>query len=369
MEFEEPDILPLSEQAINPIIRDKIVGDYRGPALSEAFKLLLSQPNEEKRLHLISKSVYADFSAHVKADLDMIWAWPSTPVRWKPIWLSENIYIDEFGRVNEIRKDMGTTWYKAGTVKSLDDWKKFELDPYAPGRMGAFIETMKLARSHEMCVVGTLVCGALSNAYLTCGMSRTLQSFYRNPEFVCKVMEDFSMFLIEMAKQMIDLGADVFCIGDDLADNKGPLISPTMLRKFVFPLLKRINDQVKKRGKLIFLHSDGNLYPILDDIVNAGYDGMHAIEPQAGMDIGVVKERYGDKLFLMGNVDCSHTLCLGSVPEVERETREVIRKASAGGGHILSSSNSIHNAVKVENFLAMVRTARTYGRYGRHQRH
>ncbi len=85
------------------------------------------------------------------------------------------------------------------------------------------------------------------------------------------------------------------------------------------------------------------------------------------MDIRVVKERYGDKLFLIGNVDCSYTLSLGSVLEVEKETTEVIRKASPGGGHILSSSNSIHNAVKVENFLAMIKTARKYGRYGSRQ--
>jgi uroporphyrinogen-III decarboxylase len=369
MEFEEPDVVPLTEQAINSSVRDEILGIHVGPAISEAFRSLLNQSNKEKRLHLIAKNVYADFSVHVKADLDMIWAWPSTPENWEPVWLGENTYLDEFGRIHEIRRDMKTTWYKAGAVKNLDDWEKIELDPYSPGRMDAVTETLKLARARGMCVVGTLVCGVLSNAYLTCGMSRTLQSFYKNPDFISTVMDDFSEFLIEIAKRMIDLGVDVLCIGDDLADTNGPLISPAILRKFVFPLLKRINEQIKKRGKIVFLHSDGNLYPILDDIINAGYDGIHAIEPQAGMDIQLVKERYGDKLFLIGNVDCSHTLSLGSVLEVKRETKEVIRKASPGGGHILSSSNSIHNAVKVENFLAMIKTAKKYGRYGRGQSH
>jgi len=341
MEFEEPDVLPISEQSIDPLVRIEILSKRKGAD--------------------------ALVTAHVKADLDAIWVGTGPPVHYKPpTWLSDRAYVDQLGRVNEIRQDIDTTWYKAGTVKSLDDWEKMrcDLDPHAPGVLDAFAETVKLASPYEMCIIGTLACGALTNAYLTCGMSTALQSFYRNPELVHKIAEDFAMSFIDVIGQMVDLGADVFCIGDDLADCNGPLVSPTMLRKYIFPLLRRVNVEVKRHGKLIFLHSDGNLYPILDDIVDAGYDGIQAIEPQAGMDIGIVKERYGDKLFLMGNVDVSHTLCFGSISDVERETREVIRKASPGGGHVLSSSNSMHNAVRVENFLAMVRTGRKYGKYG-----
>lgn len=81
------------------------------------------------------------------------------------------------------------------------------------------------------------------------------------------------------------------------------------------------------------------------------------------MDVGSIKKKYGDKLCLLGNVDCSHTLCSSTLPEVSRETRDVIRKASISGGHILCSSNSLHSAVNLENFLTMVAAGRKFGRY------
>jgi uroporphyrinogen decarboxylase len=81
------------------------------------------------------------------------------------------------------------------------------------------------------------------------------------------------------------------------------------------------------------------------------------------MDIGSIKKKYGHNLCLLGNVDCSRTLCSATLPEVSGETRDVIKKASPLGGHILCSSNSLHSAVNLENFLTMVATGRKFGRY------
>jgi uroporphyrinogen decarboxylase len=83
----------------------------------------------------------------------------------------------------------------------------------------------------------------------------------------------------------------------------------------------------------------------------------------AGMDIGEVKERYGHRIAVVGNVDCSILLPLGTEAEVIEAVKETIAKASVGGGHILSSSNSIHPAVKPENYGAMVTAAREHGKY------
>ena len=63
------------------------------------------------------------------------------------------------------------------------------------------------------------------------------------------------------------------------------------------------------------------------------------------------------------NVNCAHTLTFATEKEVVEETKEVIRKAAPDGGFILSSSNSIHSAVKPGNYLAMWNTLRMYGQY------
>jgi uroporphyrinogen decarboxylase len=111
-------------------------------------------------------------------------------------------------------------------------------------------------------------------------------------------------------------------------------------------------------------HSDGNLYPILEDLVNLGIDGLHPIEPKV-MDLAYVKKRYGDKIFLRGNVDCAYVLPFGSEEDVRRDVRRCIDAAARGGGFILADSNSLHSNVKTENILVMIDEARKYGGYPR----
>lgn len=110
-------------------------------------------------------------------------------------------------------------------------------------------------------------------------------------------------------------------------------------------------------------HCDGNLYPILDLLVEQGIDCLNPIEPAAGMDIGKVKKLIGQKIALWGNIDCSHLLTFGTTEDVKKATIECIKAASPGGGHIISSSNTIHDSIPAENFIAMVQTARKYGKY------
>ena len=114
---------------------------------------------------------------------------------------------------------------------------------------------------------------------------------------------------------------------------------------------------------MVIKHTDGNILPILDMIVDSGIDALDPIDPISGLDIGDMKRRLGHKVALKGNVDCAHTLTNGTEKQVVEETISVIRKAAEGGGLIVSSSNSIHSGVKPGNYLAMWNAIRTYGRY------
>jgi uroporphyrinogen decarboxylase len=117
-------------------------------------------------------------------------------------------------------------------------------------------------------------------------------------------------------------------------------------------------------GLFFIKHTDGNITRIEQELlVESGIDAYQAIEPVAGMDIGYLKQRYGSHLTLMGNVDCGRLLGEGTTEEVAAQTRRVIQAAAPGGGFVLTSSNSIHRGVKVENYLTMLETARKYGVY------
>ena len=98
-------------------------------------------------------------------------------------------------------------------------------------------------------------------------------------------------------------------------------------------------------------------------IVDSGIDCLDPIDPIAGMDLRQIKSDYGSRVCLKGNVDCSTTLTFKSEQETQEETKRCLEIAMPGGGYILSSSNSIHSAVKPENYLAMLNTLKKYGKY------
>ena len=81
------------------------------------------------------------------------------------------------------------------------------------------------------------------------------------------------------------------------------------------------------------------------------------------MDLGEVKAKYGQRIALKGNVDCADLMTFGTPEEVIEETKVALRQGMPDGGFILSSSNSIHSSVKPENYAALVRTCREFGKY------
>ncbi len=184
-----------------------------------------------------------------------------------------------------------------------------------------------------------------------------------NPDLVRELIEVTMSHDLRATQRVIQAGVDVVIFGDDYADKNSPLMSPRHFKEFILPGLKRCVDAAHAAGPYVIKHTDGNIMPILDMIVETGIHGLNPIEPPAGMDIGLIKQRYGKRIALIGNIDCSELLCQAPVEEVRRVTRETIRVAMPGGGYCLSSSNSIHSSVKPENFMAMIETWREYRDY------
>ena len=166
----------------------------------------------------------------------------------------------------------------------------------------------------------------------------------------------------EAAKIAVEAGAHGIVIADDLAYNSGTMIAPEMLRSMIFPYLKWEVQQIKELGVPVFLHTDGNINAIMQDIIEMGFDGTQALQPSAGVDIAQIKQDYGDRLCLMGNVDID-LLGRGTPQQIEQAVKELIEVAAPGGGFILSSSNELGTETSVENALAMYRAGERYGVY------
>jgi uroporphyrinogen decarboxylase len=199
-------------------------------------------------------------------------------------------------------------------------------------------------------------------SWYLCGLDRLLLSYLEAPELALRLAEMVTAYYERLLPLAVAQGAQVVVLTDDYAQKAGCLMSPDHFRRFILPGFGRVVAAVKAAGAYCVKHSDGNIGAIADLLVESGIDALGPLEPAAGMDLAQVKQRYGDRIGVLGNVDVD-LLCRGSPQEVERATAELIRSVSPGGGHILSSGNTLTSAVRPENYRAMLATARRLGGY------
>ena len=157
------------------------------------------------------------------------------------------------------------------------------------------------------------------------------------------------------------------CVGsvwmpDDLCYNSGPVVSPRVYRKYVYPWYVKIVDRCHGAAIPVGLHSDGDLGRLLPDLIACGFDAIHPFEPPMN-DIVAVKRQWGDRIAVAGGIDLKSTLCNGRPEDVKAEVREMAAALAPGGGWLLGSSNSIPDFVPVENYGALLAAGLKYGRY------
>jgi len=152
---------------------------------------------------------------------------------------------------------------------------------------------------------------------------------------------------LELARRAAGCGAGGVLIADDIAYQRGLIISPAALRSQFLPALERQARGIKGLGLPVFFHSDGNLDAALDDIARAGFDGLQCLEPAAGMDIGEIKKRYGS-LCLWGNLDPGVLMTPRGAGEI-RESLRPILEAAAAGGVIFGTSSGLVGGMIPEN--------------------
>jgi len=157
-------------------------------------------------------------------------------------------------------------------------------------------------------------------------------------------------------------GLDGFALCSDYCFNKGPFISPQMFSEFVAPYLAQLIQGYRELGFYVIKHTDGNIMPILDQLVEANPHALHSLDPQAGVDIGEIKRRCGDRVCLIGNVNCG-LLDAGSEPDVIASARYALQRGMPGGGYIFSTSNCIYTGMPLAKYELMLDVWRKEGNY------
>lgn len=143
---------------------------------------------------------------------------------------------------------------------------------------------------------------------------------------------------------------------DDWGFNSQTMLSPEMMRKYVFPWHKKIVDTVHAAGKPALLHSCGQLDAVMDDIIDVmQYDGKHSYEDKI-MPVEEAYEKWRGRIAILGGIDLDF-VCRRSPAEVHARAKAMLHRADARGAYALGTGNSVPRYVPQENYLAMVSAA------------
>jgi uroporphyrinogen decarboxylase len=276
--------------------------------------------------------------------------------------IDEDTFVDEFHITRHLT---GGDKYPVAIkhpIKGLESFRAYEPPPVDSPIRWKKIEAAVKRFGREKAVVVNLH-DIFSFPRDLLGLDNFLISFITEPELVKNIVGFSVDYNIELAKYVKARGVEIIGIGDDLADNKGPFVSPKMFKEFLSREFKRVVQGYKKLGFYVIKHSDGNLNPVLDMIVDAGIDCIDPIDPLGNMDMRHIREAYGGRVARKGNVDCVKLLVEGTKKQVEEAVKQCIRDGSPGGGHIISSSNSLHSGIDPELYRVMLDTVARYGEY------
>lgn len=154
---------------------------------------------------------------------------------------------------------------------------------------------------------------------------------------------------------------------DDLGTQRAPLISPALYEELIQPCHARLSALIKKKtdGRAkVFLHSDGSIFDLLPQVIQAGIEVLNPLQPQAAkMEAERLKASFGRQLVFHGGLDQQRTIPFGSPEEAEANVRQVLRALAPGGGYIFSPCHNLQPDVPTENIMAIYRTATQFGVY------
>jgi len=267
-----------------------------------------------------------------------------------PPWIAEMGVIPETGR----------TFVKKGLLTSNDSLKLFDEylpDPDHPARyeqVSKWIDQYK----GDYAVFARIRLGSASMLE-SMGIVEFAYNIYDNPDLIKEVHRRFSEWSARVVEHLNKMDFDFYWVNDDHADTRSTWMSREQYQEFFLPYQKIVADAIRKPW---VFHSDGNLLPILEDLLTLGMAGIHPIQPSA-MDIKKIKATYGNRVCILGNIDLDYTLTLGSPEEVDKEVKERIATAGVNGGYIVTSANSLTDYCKTENVWAMARAVKKYGKY------
>jgi len=333
LEGRIPDRVPLFELFIDPKVIDSIC-----PGMS-----------------------YEDFADFADLDVVTCLTMVESPSTMNWVDRARGIWRDHWGGLQGCTGEVLSVPLDPPRISSVEDLAGYvPPDPLANEAVQKARELVaRFKHRKAICVVGEDVFAV--SQYLRAGLANLMEDYILQPELARRLARIGVEYHVELYRRLIAEGVEIIALGDDYAGKTGPYMSPHHFAEFILPGLTTVVREIKARGAYCIKHTDGNIWPLFDQLLSTGLDMLGPLEP-AYMSLDEVRRRSGMRVGVVGNVDVD-LLSRGTEAEVIEATRELLRRVSTLGGHFLGSGNSICSSVNPRNYQAMIEAARRYGRY------
>ncbi|MHB0856269.1 MAG: uroporphyrinogen decarboxylase family protein [Anaerolineae bacterium] len=362
LHHEEPDHVPTGENAVDYELVEQILGH---PTLYNARWRELEALWDGRR-----DEIAADYAtAHVELVRALEWDYvrvPVVPARGayhRPRMTGPHAWLGEDGYEYHYSPEHGNVVVRQSlpemTIYDLPDPDEpFAVDPTTLEAVRYVVAELKPTHF----IIGRSPIDGLFPWLETVGLEEFLMRMVCDPEFVERATRVYLNRAKAYVRALLDAGCDGIMSTEDFSDNRGPIMGVERFRRFILPAMAEMTEFIHSLGGYYIKHTDGNTWKLLDCFLEAKVDAWHGIQPSIGMDLRLLKERYGDKLCFFGGVNCE-TLSTGTPEQAAEEVRYAIRHAAPGGGLVITTGNVLQPGTRLENYLAARQATRAYGAY------
>lgn len=362
LHHEEADRVPTGENDIDFLLAEELLGR---PTLYNARWREREALWDGRRAEIVRDygTTLVDLACALEWDYVRVPTMPVDRPYRRPVMTGPHSWLDETGREIHYSPEVGNVaTYVDSTEMTIDDLPDpaapFAVDPSALEAIRHVVAA--LGETHF--IIGRSPVDGTFPFQQTVGMEELLIRMVTDPEFVRRAVDAYVTRSIAYIEAMLEAGCDAVMTTDDYSGNGGPFMGPARFRQFVAPGIERQAAAAHAHGGLFIKHTDGNVWSILDDLVATGIDGWHGIQPNIGMDLRRLKERYGTRICLFGGLNCE-TLIEGTPETARAEVAYAIRHAAPGGGLVVTTGNVLQPGTRLENYLAARQATRELGGY------
>jgi uroporphyrinogen decarboxylase len=373
LELREPDRVPVFDLMLEYTTNNAVLGKRPHPLhrvvaderTSKILDLVLSHMKSYSLLDMeMERFLHLGAAAAANMGYDAAW------LTYFPVFrfADSRTMVDMYGRLSDVALDesgnLGNPTFREGLIDSPDAWRAWDKKPLLklPAKVNAAFSRVRRKYGEEFFIFGFCSYGLFENTWQPLGFERFVVATRKEREFLRRMIGFHADLYCVLVEALADAGMPAMVYTDDLAYKSGPMLSPRLIEELFGDSYRRIVETAHSQGMKIIVHSCGNTTALLEWFADCGFDGVHPLEPTAGMDLATAKELVGERMCLIGNIDITHILVDASRDEVFAAVREAIRDAGRGGGYMVAPDHS-HPKVSVERLRWMVEAAHEYGRY------